>query len=66
MSKNETITINYVLEKATTNTFRYMEVDASGKKLDVADGAKAPTYYVQKSALGENVPKRLTVTITAQ
>ena len=58
--------IQFALEKTTPGTIRYMQVDAAGKQLrGDDDGATAPTLYLRKKALGENVPQKLKVTIEA-
>lgn len=61
----KTITVKYAIEKATPGTIRYMEVDDNGNKKTVDDGAVAPTLYIRKTALGDTIPRHLTVTISA-
>ena len=66
MTKGSKIVINYALEMTTPGAVRYMEVDSSGAQLKGdADGAKAPTIYIRKSALDGEIPQRLTVTLEA-
>ena len=65
MTKNQTITLKYILKKETPGTFVYQEVDQTGKELKASEGATAPTFYVRKTALGKPVPEQLTVTITS-
>ena len=66
MTNGTKTVINYVLEKTTPGAVRYMEVDPDGKQLrgDI-DGAKAPTMYFRKTALGDEIPQRLKVTVEA-
>ena len=66
MTKGSKLTINYAVEKTTPGAVRYIEVDSSGAQLKGdADGAKAPTIYFRKAALGGEIPQRLTVTVEA-
>ena len=51
-------TLVFVTERETKNTVRFQE-EASGKPPVIA------TLYVQRWALGEPLPQRLTVTIEA-
>ena len=52
----ETQTLTFTLERETKNTIRYSE-DASAKPPAIG------TIYVQKWLLGNEPPKRLTITI---
>ena len=52
--------MKFMIEKKTKNTVRYQEVDNTG---DPAVSPLVGTLYVQKSALGDDVPKNLRVTI---
>jgi hypothetical protein len=56
----ETLTLRFEMERETKNTVRYAEVAESGQPPRVG------TLYVQKWALGEPPPERLTVTITQE
>lgn len=49
-------TLAFVMERETKNTIRYQE-EANGKPAVVG------TLYVQRWALGQPMPQRLTVTI---
>ena len=53
----ESQTINFILERETKNTARYQE-QTDGKPPAVG------TLYVQKWALGTDLPKELVVTIS--
>jgi len=57
--------IQFKLEKETSGTYRYQEVDAAGDKIEQA-WAKVGSLYVRKSAFeyGTKPPATLTVTIT--
>ncbi len=48
--------ITFILERETKNTIRYQE-DASGKPPAIG------TLYLQKWLLGNEIPKKLTVTV---
>ena len=52
-------TLVFVTERETKNTVRFQEEATSGKPPVVG------TLYVQRWALGEPLPQRLTVTIEA-
>jgi hypothetical protein len=52
----ETQTLTFTLERATKNTIRYQE-DANGKPPAIG------TLYVQKWLLGNQPPRKLTITI---
>ena len=54
----EAQTLTFSLERETKNTVRYSE-QTDGKPLTVG------TIYVQKSAMGDNPPMTLTVTVSA-
>jgi hypothetical protein len=49
-------TLTFTLERETKNTIRYAE-DASGKPTAIG------TLYVQKWLLGNELPRKLTITI---
>ena len=52
----DTQILSFTLERETKNTIRYQE-DSSGKPPAIG------TLYLQKWLLGNDVPKRLTVTV---
>jgi len=54
----EAQTLTFSLERETKNTVRYSE-QTGGNPPTVG------TIYVQKSAMGDNPPKTLTVTVSA-
>jgi hypothetical protein len=54
------MTLRFEMERETKNTVRYAEVAESGQPPRIG------TLYVQKWALGEPPPERLTVTITPE
>ena len=54
----EAQTLTFSLERETKNTVRYLE-QTDGNPPTVG------TIYVQKSAMGDNPPKTLTVTVSA-
>ena len=51
------IILEFHKAKETKGTFRYEEVEAAGREMAVG------SLYVKKSALGEQPPERLRVTI---
>jgi hypothetical protein len=51
------IVLEFRREKETKGTFRYEEVEAAGRETAVG------SLYVKKTALGEQPPQRLRVTI---
>ena len=53
----ESFRMVFQLEKATKNTHKYQEQPESGQPPRIG------SLYVQKWALGENPPRRLTVTL---
>ena len=55
----EAQTLTFSLERETKNTVRYSE-QTDGNPPTVG------TIYVQKSAMGDNPPKTLTVTVSAR
>ena len=63
MTTNETITVQFVVEKETKGAWRYKEVDETGA--DAGAWAKIGTLYVRKTAFekGKHTAK-LSVTIT--
>ena len=54
----ETQRLTFTLERETKNTVRYQE------QTDDASPAVIGTVYIQKSTLGSNPPKAITVTIS--
>ncbi len=54
----EAQTLTFSLERETKNTVRYSERTAGNPPT-------VGTIYVQKSAMGDNPPKTLTVTVSA-
>jgi len=54
----EAQTLTFSLERETKNTVRYSEQT-------YGDPPTVGTIYVQKSAMGDNPPKTLTVTVSA-
>ena len=54
----EALTLTFALERATKNTIRYAEQTAEDTPATIG------TLYIQKSVLGTDPPKTLTVTIT--
>ena len=66
MTKNQTTTVKFVMEKATPGTIRFQEVDDNGTPRKANDGAVVGTLYIRKTALGSEVPQKLTVTIAAE
>jgi len=57
------VTVTMVLEKETPGAIRYMEVDAEGNQVTMAEGAKIGTLYMRKVAFGKAVPKSITVSV---
>ena len=55
------ITANFIIERETTNTVRFMKVDENGLK--IGPGAPLGTLYISKSALPKPFPQKLTVTV---
>ena len=55
--------VRFKLERETKGAVRYEEVDKSGNKKAIADGATVGTLYLRKSSVGDAIPKSLTVTI---
>ena len=57
----EKLELRFIYERPTKNTIRYREEldEEAHSSKDIAVG----TFYVQKEALGEPVPRRLRVTI---
>ena len=53
----EPLKIAFRLEKATKNTFKFEEQPESGQPPRIG------SLYVQKWAMGEDPPKRITVTV---
>lgn len=58
-----TVAVTMNLEKETPGAIRYMEVDAKGNQVTMADGAKIGTLYMRKVAFGKAVPKSISVTV---
>ena len=56
-ANGEPFKMQFQLEKATKNTFKYEEQPESGQPPRIG------SLYVQKWALGGDPPKRITVTI---
>ena len=56
-ASKESFTIQFRLEKPTTNTFKYAEQPEPGQPPRIG------SLYVQKWALGEDPPKRMAVTV---
>lgn len=65
MTKNQSLTIHFAMEKETPGTIRYQEVDAKGNRA-TGPAVKVGTLYIKKTTLGSDVPARLQVQITAQ
>lgn len=57
-------TLNFVMAKQTPGTFVFQEVDADGNAKKASDGAVVGSLYTRKTAWGDNVPQKLTVTIS--
>ena len=53
-------TLKFVTEKETKNTVRYQEVVPAGGSQVIGP------LYIQKSAIGEQVPRLLVVTVSAR
>ncbi len=58
MTNGTPTVVHFVIEKPTKGTIRYKEV------VDDAIGKVIGTLYIQKSALGNDVPQALEVTIS--
>ena len=60
-----TKTVKFKLEKLTPGALRYAEVDETGNpvKGDV-NGALIGSLYLRKAAMGNDVPKQFTVTLS--
>ena len=54
------LTIELILERATKNTYRYQEVEDKGG-MPAVIGA----LYLQKWAVGDKAPEKITVEVTA-
>lgn len=65
MTKGNKIVVEFAMEKPTPGTIRYQEVGANGAVLKGPD-AKVGTLYIKKATLGDDVPARLHVEITAR
>jgi hypothetical protein len=61
-NNNNTIEVEFKVERETKGTFLYAEVDAHGLKKEMKDSTVG-AMYVRKSALNGTSPKRLKVTI---
>lgn len=55
----EDLSISFEFERSTKNTHRFAEVAEEGE-------AVIGTLYIQKSAIGEEPPESITVTISAE
>jgi hypothetical protein len=51
------IAVQFLFEKTTKNTVRFMEIPLAGQE------PVCGSIYVKKSALGKNIPKGITITI---
>jgi hypothetical protein len=56
----ESLKMAFQFEKATKNTWKYEEVPESGQPPRIG------SLYVKKWALGEEPPKRITVTVQSE
>lgn len=57
------IKVTFKLDRETKNTYRFQEIDAAGKPLEIID-AVIGTIYVKKRAFGGNPPANITVEVT--
>lgn len=58
------VTVHFAFEKETPGTYRFLEVDAAGAKVD-GPATKIGQQYIKKSAFPTK-PAKLTFVITAE
>ncbi len=65
MTKGNKIVVQFAMEKTTPGTIRYQEVGTDGAPVKGTD-VKVGTLYIKKATLGDDIPARLQVEITAR
>lgn len=63
-SNGTTVTCSFLFERETKGAVRYQEINAQGEPISTNDGAKIGTLYLRKSALGSDIPQKVSVSVT--
>jgi hypothetical protein len=61
----KTVLVSFAMERETKNAFRFAEVDAKGKFVEMAD-AVVGTIYMKKSTIGDVAPKSIRATFEVE